>query len=280
LAETLPITNVTISSNTILIRDSYANVYYVTNNPTPGSPPNSLSGYEGTITRVSTDTYTFIQANVPDNNYTNNISASLTLKNTTSNTVIDSNVIVYKNLINPTTDKPLCFKENTKILCLVDNEETYIPIESIRRGTFVKTSLSGYKAVDMIGHSKIYNPAHKLHCKTRLYKCTNEKYPEITEELIITGCHSILVDSIASEEQREQMIEVNGDVYVTENKYRLSACIDPRAEPYEKEGIFNIWHLALEHENYYMNYGIYANGLLVETTSKRMIREFSGMELI
>jgi hypothetical protein len=36
----------------------------------------------------------------------------------------------------------------------------------------------------------------------------------------------------------------------------------------------------LENENYYWNYGIYANGLLVETTSKRMMKELSGMELL
>jgi len=29
-----------------------------------------------------------------------------------------------------------------------------------------------------------------------------------------------------------------------------------------------------------MNYGIYANGLLVETTSKRMLRDLSGMDLL
>jgi hypothetical protein len=60
----------------------------------------------------------------------------------------------------------------------------------------------------------------------------------------------------------------------------LDPLLDDRAEPYEVEGVYNIWHLALENDNYYMNYGIYANGLLVETTSKRMIKTFSGMELL
>ena len=58
------------------------------------------------------------------------------------------------------------------------------------------------------------------------------------------------------------------------------ACIDQRTEPYEKEGVFTIWHFALEHENNRANYGVYANGLLVETSSKRMMSEYSGMELI
>jgi len=40
-----------------------------------------------------------------------------------------------------------------------------------------------------------------------------------------------------------------------------------------------IYHLALENENYFSNYGIYANGLLVESCSKRYLKELSGMEL-
>jgi len=60
----------------------------------------------------------------------------------------------------------------------------------------------------------------------------------------------------------------------------LIACLDGRAEPYTEEGLHTIWHLALEHDDYYMNYGCYASGLLVETTSKRMMKELSGMELV
>jgi hypothetical protein len=172
----------------------------------------------------------------------------------------------------------LCFLEGSKLLCLIDGEEIYKKIEEIKKDTLIKTGNSGYKKVEMIGHSKMYNPGNKIHSKSRLYVCKKEHYPELTEDLIITGCHSILVNEL-SEEERERSIEYTGKIYITENKYRLIACLDKRAEPYEKEGIHTIWHLALEHENYYMNYGCYANGLLVETTSKRMMKELSGMEM-
>jgi hypothetical protein len=143
----------------------------------------------------------------------------------------------------------------------------------------VKTRSSGYKAVELIGSKKMYNPGNKLKCKNRLYKCTNEKYPEIIEDLYITGCHSILVPAI-TEKERDALFELQGDIYITENRYRLIACVDEKAEPYEEEGLFNIWHFALENEDYYMNYGVYANGLLVESSSLRMMSEYSGMELI
>jgi hypothetical protein len=60
----------------------------------------------------------------------------------------------------------------------------------------------------------------------------------------------------------------------------LPACVDDRTKILEEDGVHTIWHLSLEHSNYYMNYGIYANGLLVETASNRMMVELSGMSLL
>lgn len=174
----------------------------------------------------------------------------------------------------------ICFKEDSKILCLIDNTEVYLPIQDIRKGVLIKTRLNGYIPVNMIGTSKIYNSGNKARSQNRLYKCSPANYPGLTEDLFITGCHSILVDYL-SDEQREKNNELLGKVFLTENRYRLMACIDDRAEPYECEGVFNIWHLALENEDDRMNYGIYANGgLLVETTSKRMLLNYSGMDLL
>jgi hypothetical protein len=110
----------------------------------------------------------------------------------------------------------------------------------------------------------------------RLYKCSVDKYTKLFEDLYITGYHSILVDRLSTK-QHQEIIEHLGGIYITGDRYRLIACVDERAEPYENEGIFNIWHLALENDDYYKNYGIYANGLLVETTSKRYLKELSGM---
>ena len=177
------------------------------------------------------------------------------------------------------TSPVICFKEGSKILCNVDGKEEYLPVETMRPGTLVKTVRSGYKKVEHIGHSKVYNPAHTLRGKNRLYVCTKANYPEITEDLVITGCHSILVGSLSTKE-RADVIDITGDTYVTDGHYRLVACADERALPYTMEGVHTIWHFALEHDDYYMNYGVYANGLLVETTSKRMMKELSGMELV
>ena len=66
---------------------------------------------------------------------------------------------------------------------------------------------------------------------------------------------------------------------MTDSKYRLPVCFDDRAIPYEEEEQISIYHLALDHENENLNYGIFANGLLVETASIGLLKE-SGMIMI
>ena len=81
--------------------------------------------------------------------------------------------------------------------------------------------------------------------------------------------------------------EVKSRVRGNHIRYRLQGArfdevlfADERATVYETAGSYMIYHLALEHDNYYMNYGVYANGLLVETCSKRYMKELSGMKLL
>jgi hypothetical protein len=194
---------------------------------------------------------------------------------------LPGNLYLYPVWSQPQQQNIMCFKEGTNILCFDQetNTEKYIPIEDLRNGALVKTRSSGYQPICMIGSSTIYNPSDKLRGKNRLYRCSKDKYPDLTEDLIITGCHSILVYTITDKE-REDLEDLMGKIYVTENRYRLMACVDERAEPYEEEGLYTIWHFALEHEHIRANYGVYANGLLVESSSKRMMSEYSGMKLL
>jgi photosystem II stability/assembly factor-like uncharacterized protein len=165
-----------------------------------------------------------------------------------------------------------CFKEGTKILCLKDEKEVYIKIEDIKNGDLVKTVKNGYLPVYMIGKKDIFHPATEYRNNEQLYKCSSAEYPEIFEDLVITGSHCILVDSFINEEQRQETIKVLGRIFVTDGKYRLPACVDNRSSVYEKEGTYKIYHFALENENILINHGIWANGLLVETCSKKYMK--------
>ena len=168
-----------------------------------------------------------------------------------------------------------CFLEGTGILCLVDGEDVNVPIEELKPGALVKTSRDGYKAVKLIGKGTIENPGTAERTQNRLYKCSQQNYPELEKDLFITGCHSILVDSL-TDKQREE----GGKVYVTDKKYRLMACVDERAEPWASQGSYTIWHVALEHTDERMNYGIYAEGLLVESCSINFLKNHSNMSCI
>ena len=173
-----------------------------------------------------------------------------------------------------------CFLEGSTILCQVDGVEKYIPVEQLKKGSLVKTSLDGYKPVVLIGKGTIQNPGDDERTENRLYKCSTSKYQELKDDLYITGCHSILEFPI-TEKQKEDTIKHLGKLFVTDKKYRLMACVDERAEPWNSKGVYTIWHFALENKDERMNYGVYANGgLLVETCSINFLKNKSNMVCI
>ena len=170
----------------------------------------------------------------------------------------------------------ICFKEDTRIL----TDKGYIMIQDLRKGDLIKTLKDDFVPLHSIGYKEIYNQAIKdERFKDMLYVCCKENYPEIFEDLIITGCHSILVDEFKEDEEKD-VKKLLGEIYITDDKYRLPACIDKRTEIYKNTGTYRIYHIALDNENYYSNYGVYANGLLVESCSKRYLKECSKMTLI
>jgi hypothetical protein len=172
-----------------------------------------------------------------------------------------------------------CFLEGTTILCQVEGVEKYVPVEELAIGTLVKTSLDGYKPVVLVGKGTIQNPGTDERSENRLYKCSPSKYPALKDDLYITGCHSILEFPI-TDKQKEDTIKHLGKLFVTDKKYRLMACVDERAEPWNSEGSYTIWHFALENKDERMNYGVYANGgLLVETCPITTLKNKSNMTL-
>jgi hypothetical protein len=211
-----------------------------------------------------------------------NDGGNLIISQNTYQTIVNGAVVQYSltNKYSPGQPAAIpCFKDDSKILCVKRGEEVYIKVQDIRPGDLVKTLNHGYVPVNMIGKTKMYNTGDTVRGQNKLYVCSVDKYPELIEDLVITGCHSILENEI-TEKQRYITIELLGRIMVTDNKYRIMAFLDDRAVPYKEEGIFTIWHIALDNTDYYMNYGIYANGLLVETCSKRYLKELSGMTLI
>jgi hypothetical protein len=143
------------------------------------------------------------------------------------------------------------------------NREESVAIENLKKGDLVWTLNNGYKPVHGIGRGIIYNSGTDR-IRDRLYRLKTSDYPDLTEDLILTGAHSILVNKL-TEQQKEQTLEALKSIFITDDKFRLMAYLDGKSVPYEKEGTFPIYHIALESENKKINYGIYGNRLLVET---------------
>ena len=197
---------------------------------------------------------------------------------TSGNTVTNNNVGTFALLPFAAPSAPstnvVCFKEGAQIR----TKDGYRPIQDLRKGDLIETVEHGFLPIDMIGKREIVHEASANRIKDQLYKCLHS---EVFDELVITGCHSILIDEFFSQEQRDKTMEYNnGRVFITDNYYRLPAFLDDRACVYEPAGTYTIYHFALENADYYMNYGVYANGLLVETCSKRYLKEIANMLLI
>ena len=157
-----------------------------------------------------------------------------------------------------------CFKSGTKIL----TTRGYIEIDQLKKGDLVKTRLNGYVPIHIIGSRKIAHTAdNSSRSPTQLYMYSTRKIPELFADLVVTGCHSVLVDEYSNAAEKQRAIDVNGDTYITEDQYRLPACADNRASVYKTAGNYTIYHFALENEDTNVNYGVYANGLLVESCS-------------
>jgi hypothetical protein len=163
----------------------------------------------------------------------------------------------------------ICFKEGTKILCKVDNQEKYIPIEQLDDTVYVKTYKHGYKKVKYLLKSKIINSKEKT--INKLYVMKKTETNDLIEDLYVTGSHALLKDNL-TEKQINKMnilikkINIKYDLKI-DDKYKIIACYDKRFQEFNKPGYFNIYHLVLESE-IFKNYGIYANGILAESTDE------------
>jgi hypothetical protein len=161
------------------------------------------------------------------------------------------------------SDAPICFLKGTYIY----TKDGYRLIETLKKGDLVNTFKDNYVAVDTIVEEEMYHDATKERNKSQLYKLSYPEYPQLLKELYITGAHSVLVGKL-TDKQKELIVKDYGKTFATDLFDRLPAYLDEKAKVHDVSGTYTIYHLSLENENMYSNYGIYANGLLVESLSK------------
>jgi len=165
----------------------------------------------------------------------------------------------------------VCFKKGTKIL---GENDVYIPIEELKIDDLVKTYKQGYQKIIKIAHSRSCDYIQSAY--NQMYTYSRESNPDLTEDLHLTGGHSLLLDTLTDEESND-MKKIHWptmEEYMVEDKYKLLACFSRKLRMSTEQNA-EIYHLTLEPpENAKPSYvyGIYANGILVESCSE------SGME--
>lgn len=173
-----------------------------------------------------------------------------------------NNIIVYKLGL-----QPPCFNYGTQILTLdVDMKPKYIPIQELKPGMIVSTYFYGPRKISMIGYSKMLNnPDNWRVC---MYKMA--KKGDMIDDLIITGGHSILVDNPPTGDELVKQKQYWGNKqYKIRDKYKILSSVSRDFEQIKTHDVFTYYHLVLEHPDPEYQFGIWANGVLTESQSKR-----------
>lgn len=165
---------------------------------------------------------------------------------------------------------PICYVEGSEILCLIDGKEKYVKVEDLTEGTLIKIYLpekeNTYKK--MVGITKSTMHPSKSHKVSKIFVLRKDKLGEELpyKDLYVSGAHSYLVDELKEGKELDTMIKFCGRTgLMLYDKYKLMVSISDEWEELDDRNPFTLYHFALEHENEYAHYGVYANGILSES---------------
>jgi hypothetical protein len=147
----------------------------------------------------------------------------------------------------------------------LEQEEEYIPIQYLKKGDLVKTYLHGYRKVDLTHKGVLFNNPNKWN--QSMYKMEKTDENGLLEDLIVTGGHSILVDDISNtEKEKLNKFGVKEYEYKIDDKYLLLVSASNQFIQEKNNDKYTYYHLTLESEDENQRFGIWANGILTETT--------------
>ena len=141
----------------------------------------------------------------------------------------------------------VCFLKGTKILALINGEETYISVEELEIGMELKTYLHGYKKITHKTNFHFNNGIPNNFY--RIFFSKNYGFGG-------TGNHSLLVDSF--EKSHNKIDDKDLKLFQYDENFELI----------DDSNIYELYHFVLETDNNYVQYGVYANGILCETMSE------------
>lgn len=162
-------------------------------------------------------------------------------------------------------DSIFCYNKDTTVLCLIENQEVYVPIQELTVGMLVKTYKHGYLPLKYLLERK--NTVMGIDRFNSMYLI--KKFGSMTHDLYVTGKHNILVDSI-NDKYKTKYNFYNGLNKSIDDKLCLYCCHYKRAMRIKTPEYYDIYHLILDGPN--ERYGIYVNGgFLSESTSEKVV---------
>lgn len=170
-----------------------------------------------------------------------------------------------------------CFLEGTKLYAHVHDKDLYVNIEDLRSGDIVNTYLHGKKAIKFIGKDTLFNNPDKWNGCLKKFP----KSGDMIDDLYVTGAHSLLVDEL-SEKESDGIMAIYGTTdRKIDDKFMLNAWVSEKAEPVLAAEFFTIYHVVLEHDDDEdKKYGIWANGVLVESQCEKRFLKGTHEELL
>ena len=228
------------------------------------------------VTNFDNNTISRIEINNPSNNI--NWVSGL---NGPRGIALDNNFAYVTNIYNNTINKIIldkqpigCFLADSKVLT---NSEL-VPIQLLKKGHLVQTLNNGLVPIKFVGKRSFFNKLTEERIINHLYKLNKKDFPELLEDLFITGGHPLLLDNVDKETKNKLLdIAEMGAPIITEGKYRVFAFIHPNAELLNKEGQHEIFDIVLENEDPKQNYGIWVNGILTESMDEDFFLNYSEM---
>jgi hypothetical protein len=199
---------------------------------------------------------------------TTNIPSGSVIKSIAFDTLNRLNIATTSQVY--TSNDPFCFNEGTKILCLKKLMDEYISIEKLKIGDFVKTFKHGYRKISKVIKGSFRNNPNRWNMC--MYKMAKTDSNGLLEDLIVTGGHSLLVDSITEEDQSkyDEMGLTEFSKETIDGKRLLLACVSDQFTAMSNRERYTYYHLLLENnDDVEERFGIYANGILTETPNSK-----------
>lgn len=156
------------------------------------------------------------------------------------------------------------FLEGTKITCQTPiGEEVQANVETLRKGDMVKTLKDGFVPVVL---SSIVTLRPPNYANGGLYILPQSSDPNLTADLCMARKQCTLTETISAEMQLNAMLYL-GEYSMTDDMNKIPAGIDPRFSCVQNTENTRIWVFSLQNYEDDVKYGIYANGILVESMS-------------